>query len=207
MINRESENQITPEIKIYKYSALWIGAFFGGPLAAGYIIAENFKAFDRPDNAKKTWLFTIVTTIVILAVLFSISEDTNIPNALIPLIYTGIAAMLLRHFQGKQIQSHIESGGQVYLLGRVVVIGLIGLALTLITVFGTAFVLDSIENASERSNTYGIMQHEIGYNKNNISEKEVDTLAEAFIATTFFDDEVTKYTYVEKIDNSYEISI
>ena len=66
MINGELDNQIIPERKIYKDPALLLGAFFGGPLAAGYMIAGNFKAFGRPDKAKKTWLFTILATITFL---------------------------------------------------------------------------------------------------------------------------------------------
>ena len=112
MINRELDNQNTSERKIYKERAIWLGTFFGGPLAAGYIIAENFKAFDRPDNAKKTWLCTILATIIIFAGIFSIPEDIQIPNQLIPLIYTGIAILILRYYQGKQIQSHFKSGGR-----------------------------------------------------------------------------------------------
>jgi len=207
MIHRELDNQITSERKIYKASALWLGTFFGGPLAAGYIIAENFKAFNRPDNAKKTWLFTIVATIVIFAGIFIIPDDVNIPNQLIPLIYTGIAALILHSFQGKQIQSHIKSGGQVYEWGRVVIIGLIGLAITLLTIIGTLFIIDSINNANLSTNTYGMMQHEISYDINNVSTQEIDNLADAFIKTTFFDNDITKYVYVEKVANSYEISI
>ena len=207
MINEEYENQITPERKIYKSSALWIGTFFGGPLIAGYIIAENFKAFNRPDNAKKTWIFTILATIIIFIGIFSIPEDAKFPNQLIPLIYTGIAALILHHFQEIQIRKHIESGGQVYRWGRVVIVGLIGLVVTFITIFATLYIMESIDEANTKTNTYGIMQHEISYNKNNISAEDIDNLADAFIAATFFDDEVTKYVYVEKVADTYEISI
>ena len=88
MINRESENQITPEIKIYKYSALWIGAFFGGPLAAGYIIAENFKALNNPGYAKKTWIFTVLATIIFIIGTLLMPKDIKIPTIFFPFICT-----------------------------------------------------------------------------------------------------------------------
>ena len=42
-----------PTQKIYKNRAIEIATFLGGPLVAGYLIAENFKAFNEPDKSKK----------------------------------------------------------------------------------------------------------------------------------------------------------
>ncbi|MCZ4320240.1 hypothetical protein O4H26_14700 [Aequorivita viscosa] len=39
----QSKNDTT-EIKLYSTIAISIATFFGGPLAAGYLIGENFKA-------------------------------------------------------------------------------------------------------------------------------------------------------------------
>jgi hypothetical protein len=36
-----------PMQKIYNTKAIIIGTFLGGPLVAGYFIAENFKAFNE----------------------------------------------------------------------------------------------------------------------------------------------------------------
>ena len=143
MRDEKLENQMTPDRKIYKDNAILLGTFFGGPLVAGYIIAENFKSFGKSDSAKKTWLFTILATIIIFVVAFSIPED--VPNQLFPLIYTGIATLVIRYYQREQIQSHIKSGGQVYTWGRVVVIGLIGCVITVIAVLGTVVILDLME--------------------------------------------------------------
>lgn len=49
--------------KIYKDKAIWVGTFLGGPLVAGYFIAENFKVFGEYGKAKKTWIYAILTTI------------------------------------------------------------------------------------------------------------------------------------------------
>jgi len=207
MIDGESDFQLTPEGKVFKNSALWIGAFIGGPLAAGYIIAENFKTFNRPENAKKTWIFVILATILIFIGIFFIPDDSNFPDSLIPLIYTGIAALFFHYLQEKQIRSHIESGGLVYTWGRVVIVGIIGLAVTFITFIPTFFILDLFNDADTSTHTYGEMKHEISYNNTTISEAEADLFAEAFFLTSFFDDEVTKYVYIEKVDGTYEISI
>ena len=51
------------------------------------------------------------------------------------------------------------------------------------------------------------VKHEIAFDGENISEKEIDKIAEGFRETGFFDLSVSKYVYAEKNENNYEISI
>lgn len=204
-MEQSSENQ-TPTHKIYKDRAVWLGAFIGGPLAAGFIIAENFKAFNQPDKAKKTWVYTIIATIIIFGGIFSIPDNVKIPNQIIPLIYTGIAYYLVQHFQGANITAHINAGGQLHGWLRTLSVGLVGLAIILVAVFSIVFFTDNAV-VTFTTKTYGLMNHEIAFDKNNISETEVNKIADGLTKTNFFDEEVTKYVYVKKVDDSFEISI
>lgn len=129
-----------PTEKIYKDRAILVGTFFGGPLVAGYFIAENFKAFGEYDKVKKTWIYTIIATVIIFGGIVLIPENAKIPNGIIPLIYTGIATYLLKHFQGQNIETHINSGGELFGLWRAIGIGLIGLVVTLITIVAIALL-------------------------------------------------------------------
>jgi hypothetical protein len=199
------DNQIQAQ-KIYRDKSIWLVAFFGGPLAAGYIIAENFKAFNEPQKAKKTWIVTVLTTILIFVCVFSIPDDVKLPNQLIPIIYTAIAYALMQHLQGQRILSHINSGGQLFGWGRTICVGLIGLVITLATILIIAFMAGDFSN-SVTTKTYGIMKHEISFEKDNISELEIEKIADGFIKTGFFDQAVTKYVYAKKNGNNYEISI
>jgi hypothetical protein len=196
----------TPK-KIYKYKEIWTGTFLGGPLVAGYYIAENFKAFEEYDKAKRTWIYTIISTIVIFGGIFLIPNTIKIPNQIIPFLYTGIAGFLAFHYQDQQITAHINSGGQIYSWWRTIGVALIGLAIILISIFSIAYISESATNLATTTKTYGIMKHEIAFDKSNISESEIDKLADGFITTTFFDKSVSKYIFVKKVGNSYEISI
>lgn len=196
-----------PVEKIYNDRKIAIGTFLGGPLAAGYFIAENFKVFNENEKAKKTWIYTIIVTIIIFGGLFLIPENIRIPNQIIPLIYIAIAYFLIQHFQGENIKSHINSGGQLFSWWRTIAVGIIGLAITIIPIIGFVLLSDTVANDSISTNTYGMMKHEISFDKNNLTEGEVNQLADGFIRTTFFDESVTKYVYAEKINNKYEISL
>ena len=196
-----------PTQKIYKDRAIWVGTFLGGPLTAGYLIAENFKAFDQSDKANKTWIYAIIATIIIFGGAFMIPDNINVPNQIIPFIYTAIAYLLVQHFQGQNITKHLDSGGQLYSWWRTIAVSIIGFLITSIPIFAFAVLSDSIDNASISTKTYGVMKHEIAFDSNNIKETVVDELADGFIQTTFFDQEVTKYVYVEKVNNTFELSL
>ncbi|MEO9211497.1 MAG: hypothetical protein ABI208_10385, partial [Ginsengibacter sp.] len=100
-----------PIQKIYTVREIWFGTFFGGPLAAGYLIAENFKAFNENDKAKKTWIYAIIVTVIIFGILFLIPENENFPDQIFPFIYTGIAFYITKNFQELNITAHLNSGG------------------------------------------------------------------------------------------------
>jgi hypothetical protein len=127
------ENLLTPEpeYKLYKDKAIYVGTFLGGPLVAGYLAAENFKRLGEKDKLKKTWLITIAATIVIFGRIFLIPENVKIPGYILPLIYAGIAQLLIRRSQGPAIKSHIEAGGQTFSTWRAVWIGIVGCLITL----------------------------------------------------------------------------
>lgn len=199
----EQTTRQVPQEKIFKDKAFWVGTFIGGPLVAGYFLAENFKVFKDSDKVKKSWIYAILTTILVFIIAFSIPEDVNFPSQLIPLIYTLIAYFLLIHFQGDKIKEHFAAGGKAHNWWRVIGVALIGLVVTTLPILGYAYFLDSSGNFGTDTRTYGIMKHEIGFDKNNITLSEIDEIADGLTKTTYFDQAVTKYVYAKKENGNY----
>ncbi len=183
-----------------------MGTLVGGPMVAGYLIASNFKNFNEPGKVKKTWWYAVIATIIIFGGIFLIPEDVKFPSQIIPLTYTAIAYLLVQHFQEQQITTHINAGGQCYGWGKTNGVAVIGLILTLIPTFAISFFSVS-GDTTEATKLYGTMKHEIDFNENNITEREVDSLADGFIKTHFFDGSATKYVYAKKAGYSYELFI
>ncbi|GEP52775.1 hypothetical protein FNO01nite_34470 [Flavobacterium noncentrifugens] len=201
-----------PKYKVYKDRAIWVGTFLGGPLVAGYLIAENFKAFGEPEKAKKTWIISIGVTILIFGGLLLIPENAKIPNQIIPIVYTVIAYYCLIHFQGQKINNHIERNGELYGWWRIIAIGIIGVIVTLVTFVSIGLLSDTISSPTNNLPTeitmkYGKMNHEIVFDSQNVSKKEADEIAKGFTKTTFFDLAITKYVYLKKEGSDYIISI
>lgn len=148
-ITDEAVEAVKSTKRIYKDNKIWLGAYLGGPLVAGYLIAENFKSFNEINKAKKTWIYTIIATILIFGGIFLIPENVleNIPKYITPLFYTAIAYGLVKHYQGKNISAFIALGGKQFGWGRTIIVSLIGLAITIASIFGFIFLSYFIANA------------------------------------------------------------
>lgn len=207
----KSNTQINDKLvknKIYKEKALGVGTFFGGPLVSGYLLAENFKALGQFEKVKPTWIITILATIIIFGGAFLIPENVNIPKQIIPITYTIIALGLFKKYQAEGINTRLKEGGIIYSWWRVFGVSIVGLIISAAPFVGLVYTADAIDRANVSTKTYGLtVKHEIDFDKTNISEEEIDEIADGFIDATFFDLSVAKYVYVFKNGNTYEISI
>ena len=132
-----------PDFKIYKDRAIYVGTFLGGPLVAGYLIAENFKLLGQKRKVGTTWAVAIAATILIFGSVFLIPNAEKIPNYIVPILYTALAQFLVQKYQGAAIKAHIESGGQTFSIWRATWIGFVGLAFLLIVIFAIVMVTNS----------------------------------------------------------------
>lgn len=204
----ETIDKQIPDGKIFKDKAFWVGIFLGGPLVAGYLFSENFKTFGQTEKVKPTWILSILATIIIFGGVFLIPENIKIPNQIIPILYTAIAYGLFHKIQSEKATQHINAGGLIHNWGRVIGVGIIGLMITIIPIFAIAYTYDTAEQANITTKMYGAtVKHEIDFDKSNITEKEIDEIADGFIEAGFFDLSVAKYVYVVKNKNKYELYI
>ncbi len=126
----ESDSQrenATAQIKLYSSRAITGATFIGGPLAAGYMISENFNALDRPKEGRISLVIAILASIVLFGGLFMFSEKTvdKLPGYLIPLIYIGIITGIVQWKQGDILKAHKVNGNRFFSGWRTVGIGLI----------------------------------------------------------------------------------
>lgn len=199
----EETHVLTNEPKIFRERAIWGGTMFGGPLAAGYIIAHNFKVFGEPAKAKMTWVIAILSTVVIFAIALNLPASIKIPNQLIPLVYSGIAYALIHFYQGKQIENYLQEGRQWFSGWRVAGVGLICLLILSAFMFSYLYLTDPTLTATTKA--YGLTQNEILYNSSTISESEIDKIALSLENVGFFTNERSVSVYASKNQNNCEI--
>lgn len=193
--------------KIYTKKAILIGTFLGGPLVTGYLISRNFKVFDELDRARKTWIYSIIITVLIIGCLFTIPNIDKLPNQIIPLINTALALFIIQKYQEANIKTYLTEGGQTYNIWRSIGIGIIGLIIIAIPVFGYVYFQEVNTGLYNTTKAYGITKNSLIYDKKGLTEKELDFIASNLQSVSFFDNENQRYVYVKKIGNNYELTV
>ena len=120
-----------PDFKLHKKRTITICTFLTGPLVAGYLIAENFNQLNERHNAIKTWVYTILGTIILFCSIAFIPAVEKIPGILFAVLYTSIASYFIQRYQEVKIKLHQEKGGQFFSVWRAVLASLISLVLTI----------------------------------------------------------------------------
>jgi hypothetical protein len=139
---QESLFSSTVTRKLYNERAVMVATLIGGPLVAGYLLAENYKALDQKEKVNRTWLFTIICFIIILIIAYV--TPGKVPSFLFPIAYSAFAQFLAQRFQGNQIKIHTENGGGIYNIWRSVWIGAISAIILFVIVFGVLVLIDSM---------------------------------------------------------------
>lgn len=100
--------------KIFTNKAISVATFFGGPIAAGFLISKNYKVFGDENAARNSIFIGIISTILLFVGIFMIPEHIidMIPQPLIPGIYTAIIAGLVEKLQGRKIKDFLSENGQ-----------------------------------------------------------------------------------------------
>lgn len=96
--------------KLYSQKGISIATFFGGPLAAGYLIRQNFIALGKEREGLIAMVLGILFTAAIFIPVFMLPEEIidKIPNQLIPAIYTLIIYGIVEAIHGKELKKFKE---------------------------------------------------------------------------------------------------
>lgn len=128
------------ESRLYSSESVLLATFFGGPLAGGYMTAENFKFMGEQEKAKHTWVLTLLSVSVLIGFL-QFAQGSKVPWYVLPLIYTLLTYVPMKVLQGKRITTHLQMGTPMYKGNRVFVIAFVaGVATIVGLLFASVFV-------------------------------------------------------------------
>lgn len=139
MIEKEED---TKDLRFYSQKSIAIATFIGGPLAAGYLIRENYLSLNKPDEGKKSLLIGFVATVLLFTGIFMIPEAIieKIPSFVIPAIYTAIIYSIVEKIHGKILNEHKENENNFYSGWKAAGVGFVSLIVLLIGIFGYAYL-------------------------------------------------------------------
>ncbi|SFW47796.1 hypothetical protein [Cellulophaga fucicola] len=139
MIEKEDD---TKDLRFYSQKSIATATFIGGPLAAGYLIRENYLSLNKPDEGKKSLLIGFVATVLLFTGIFMIPEAIieKVPSYVIPAIYTAIIYLIVEKIHGKILNKHKENENNFYSGWRAAGVGFVSLIVLLIGIFGYAYL-------------------------------------------------------------------
>ncbi len=97
---------------IYSQKGISIATFFGGPIAAGYLVRHNFLVLGKDREGLLAMIIGIILTVALIIPFFFLPAEVvdKIPAQLIPLIDSIIIYALVEAVQGKELKKYQEAG-------------------------------------------------------------------------------------------------
>lgn len=229
-------DQIKPSEKVYNERGIAIGAFLGGPLAAGYLLVANYRKLGKGYLTGKTWIMTAGSCLVYFVLAYFIPD--KVPSIVLPITCVAVARQVFKQVQEEDLKTHLSKEGEIYSSWRAAGIGTLFAILTLGLFFIGLMLFQPkefaammnpevrqvpierpIEQSSSSSSitqsavssletkSYGEAAHVIVYDELSFSETEINGIADELTALEFFDETNQKYVYLEKLLFDYEFSI
>lgn len=133
-------------LKLNSQIAIGLAGFIGGPMAAGFLIRENYIAQANSKKGNSALIIGIVVTILIFSLLFLLPDTMvdKVPKYLIPFIYLGLIYLVVQKEQGEILKIHKENNFPFYSIWRAVLAGFVSLLLIIVGIFSFSYL--SIDN-------------------------------------------------------------
>lgn len=149
--------------RFYSQKAIAIATFFGGPLAAGYLVKKNYESLDQPDNARKSLFIGIASTIILLVISYLIPDEMSTKaGTIIPGLSAWMIYLIVEKLQGQELKSHKESDGKFYSGWKAAGVGSISMVILLAGVAFTAFIAGDFLSTQHE---YDVVSHRKGVEK------------------------------------------
>lgn len=217
-------DEIKPQGSVFSERMIKMAAFFGGPLAVGYLFVENYKALGQAHKVSKAWVISIVGTILLFVLSYYVEKLIDLPGVGFGIISIGITQVLYKREQEEAVTKHLEKGGALQSPWRAAGITLLAFALTMAIpialVFGSSIEVEpSIEEivqspviestvANIQTKSYGEIGHVVVYDQDAIDDSEADDIAQQLTTTGFFDKVNQKTVYLEPTERGdYMLSV
>ncbi len=123
---------IATQRKVFTPKHIFTATFFGGPLATGYMLANNYKALGQNEYVKHCSIATALFYLFLIAEDFIIPGNIKFPKFIIPLLLAWGARWLAEKLQGNLLNEYQAEGGLLYGWKRITAVALLSILATLV---------------------------------------------------------------------------
>lgn len=217
-------DEVTPEGKVYTETMIGMAAFFGGPLAAAYLLVENYKTLGQTEKVTKTWVLAALGAVLMIVAQYILTQITGFSVIGLAILAMAVARQVYQKEQDKAVINHIGKGGALQSAWRAAGMSLLIWGITVVISIGPMLMVfpsfePSVEEVVEsptiastitmdiQTKSYGEAAHVIVYDGAFLQEEMVDAIANALTGTNLFN-ENQKIVTIERGDlDSYIFSI
>ena len=193
----------THSSKIFTIKAISLATFFGGFLAAGFLLYRNYKTFGNIEAARKAIFVALLATVIFFAVIFMIPEslNTHALQGFTAGIIAGAVALLTEKLQGKQIKEFLDDNGAKASNWQAVGYGLLGLMIIscYVVMLATIVPMTGYEKHIE------IDQRVVLYYNKKIEEAKVQYLSQAIKHSGFTEGSEGADLFFNEQENFYRL--
>ena len=127
--------------KVFSSKAALGGVLLGGPIVFGYILAHNYRVFGQSQKANYAWLLALSIAVVAFFLPDYIPALQGSSSMFSILVALGCRS-IVDYSQANDIKNHLASGGQLQPWWVTLLIGLMGLLLTIAAIILFFSVMD-----------------------------------------------------------------
>lgn len=197
-----------PLPRLFSVRAVGIGAFVGGPLAAGYFIGQNYRRLGKARAANIAFAIGIASTVTLFGTILLLPAEITerIPRQLIPGLYTPLAVYLAKRLQDDAINQAIAKGARKASGWVITGWSIASLIVTIGAVIPFALAMPPLGFHGEK-HTYGPKGVYEIYSAGEVSPEEIKTLADYLIRCEYFNGEDLHLAQVVKSGNAYTLEL
>lgn len=220
------EVEIKNSSQVFTKRMIELGAFFGGPLAAGYLLGKNYKALGEEEKVGITYAMAVLAMVVYVVVTVAIKFYVyDLPSFLYGLLSLLGARYIYQKEQATKVEQHLAAGGETQTGKEVFKVVMVVLALVVGIVVGIVVLFYRQEvNMDEMpppppvqtiqadqfttgiaTNRYGGMDHMISYDREQFSGAAIDELAAILTNIGYFGRNRQQVVHVELEEGEYTL--
>jgi hypothetical protein len=112
---------------MFSPAQIFVACLLGGPIAAAWIAASNYKAIGQPDDGRRMIGWSVLACLLLLVI------TTFLPHRFPPIVLPIAYSVAIRAFAevkfGAVVKRHRAAGGLIGSWWRVIIIALLGLVI------------------------------------------------------------------------------
>jgi general stress protein CsbA len=199
LTNYEINSEVRPEYSLYSIKSITLATAIGSVLAGVILLSSNLKKVNREDEVLQTYIFGIVTLVVLVFASLKIPFANKIPDFIFYLIQIGMVQLFANYKLKQDLLTHEKHQGPFYSQWRAAGISVLFTLAIFVIILGISLLNREIQKVD-----YG--NNQAVYYKLDATKDDAIALGNYLRKVNFFDSAGHKNVFISKEADEYKIT-